>query len=143
MGVRTTEREDGTFLFHEFHGTPSDRDVSQFLAAEALRLERANRAGRRLIVLSDLSDAEPITWAQRRAVASFNRDHSDVVARQVAAMVFVVPSIVIRSSMMAIFFIRRPATRVEFCATLAEGHRIARALHASLNVLGAPNLIPT
>jgi hypothetical protein len=140
MAFQTTEQERGTFVIHTLRGMPTNTEVSLFVESEARRLQRAGLAGTKLVFLVDLTDAEPLTSEQRKKVAGFTRDYSDVVRRHVAAMVFVVPNIVIRGSLMSIFFIRRPAARVEICASLADGNKVATALHKSVARVSAPNV---
>lgn len=121
-------------LYRTFDGAHSDQEVRAFLEDGATNLKSASTLGRRVVVVGDLTGAGLVTPSQRRMIGAFNQEHAELATRTVAALVFVVPNIALRGTLMAIFFVYRPRIQVHF--VLSKQAAIAKAR----SVLSEPSM---
>lgn len=86
---------------------PDDVMAAQ-LAATAAHMDSCAAAGRRVVTIVDLSEAERAPAIQRKMQSDWIAEHAALLARVSLGTAFVVPSALIRGALTAIFWVHPP-----------------------------------
>ena len=119
----TIDRSEFPILIVRYRGAPTTDEFGQYLD----RLSAVYREGNRFAMIFDSSDAESPPATQRKMQADWILKHERLIHTLNVGTAFVVPSVVLRGALTAIFWLQPLPCPHFVCAELNEARRWTRA----------------